>query len=491
MDRCVPRRSAAAEGRRPRVRGREKGWISPRAALLRRMSFRTVSPWRRSWLRRSRAPEGARREVLGGATRDAARGARSGRCGGPARRARSRRRRGGVPARRRACDRVHGRLLPATRRRSADLRCHCRDERAQRRLRDGRRSAAGALGYRVSRGASPSRCSGRCSRVPTSGCAPPARSSREVTPFATTSRSTASRSWAWCILSGSGRRPVRARGTFSSSRNRWVRASSCRRSGMGFAPRRARGSGRVDDRAQPCRGRCHPFVRAQRSHRRHGVRPARTHVRARVAKRRTSGHRRGHSSVATQPSSSRRRQNGGDGRNREYAGPHVESHASAAWEALAYDPQTAGARVAAQRAGPVLEATLASQGLGRSHRASRGRLRSALPLVAVAVARARSVSARTFLRIALASCLALFLVITSGAFVRLTGSGRLRELAQLWRQALSGAGLSCVRRVRQPHGGARRIILTLATWLASWTTGPPAGGVGRSGPFSLRSRRSR
>ena len=43
--------------------------------------------------------------------------------------------------------------------------------------------------------------------------------------------------------------------------------------------------------------------------------------------------------------------------------------------------------------------------------------------MAVAVARARSVSARTFLRIALASCVALFLVITSGAFVRLTGSG--------------------------------------------------------------------
>lgn len=41
----------------------------------------------------------------------------------------------------------------------------------------------------------------------------------------------------------------------------------------------------------------------------------------------------------------------------------------------------------------------------------------------VAVARARSVSAGTFLRIALASCVALFVVITSGAFVRLTGSG--------------------------------------------------------------------
>jgi heme a synthase len=43
--------------------------------------------------------------------------------------------------------------------------------------------------------------------------------------------------------------------------------------------------------------------------------------------------------------------------------------------------------------------------------------------MAIAVARARSVSAPAFLRIATASAGALFLVITSGAFVRLTGSG--------------------------------------------------------------------
>ena len=56
---------------------------------------------------------------------------------------------------------------------------------------------------------------------------------------------------------------------------------------------------------------------------------------------------------------------GGDGRNREYAGPHVESHATAAYEALAYDPQTAGGLLVSmpgERA-PVLEATLVSQGL--------------------------------------------------------------------------------------------------------------------------------
>ena len=43
--------------------------------------------------------------------------------------------------------------------------------------------------------------------------------------------------------------------------------------------------------------------------------------------------------------------------------------------------------------------------------------------MAVAIPRARTVSARTFLRVATASSVALFFVITSGAFVRLTGSG--------------------------------------------------------------------
>lgn len=43
--------------------------------------------------------------------------------------------------------------------------------------------------------------------------------------------------------------------------------------------------------------------------------------------------------------------------------------------------------------------------------------------MAVAIPRARTVSARTYLRIAATSTFVLFLVITSGAFVRLTGSG--------------------------------------------------------------------
>jgi cytochrome c oxidase assembly protein subunit 15 len=43
--------------------------------------------------------------------------------------------------------------------------------------------------------------------------------------------------------------------------------------------------------------------------------------------------------------------------------------------------------------------------------------------MAVTLARVRTLSPAAFLRLALASCAALFLVVTSGAFVRLTGSG--------------------------------------------------------------------
>lgn len=56
---------------------------------------------------------------------------------------------------------------------------------------------------------------------------------------------------------------------------------------------------------------------------------------------------------------------GGDRRNREFAGPHVESAAGQAHEALAYDPQTAGGlliTLPAERVA-VLEATFAAAGL--------------------------------------------------------------------------------------------------------------------------------
>jgi selenide, water dikinase len=57
---------------------------------------------------------------------------------------------------------------------------------------------------------------------------------------------------------------------------------------------------------------------------------------------------------------------GGDRRNREFAGPHVESNAAVALEALAYDPQTAGGllfTLPAER-GVVLEAAFAAAGVG-------------------------------------------------------------------------------------------------------------------------------
>jgi len=60
---------------------------------------------------------------------------------------------------------------------------------------------------------------------------------------------------------------------------------------------------------------------------------------------------------------------GGDRRNREFAGPHVESTAEPELEALAYDPQTSGGLLVTlpndKRA--VLEATFAAAGLALHH----------------------------------------------------------------------------------------------------------------------------
>jgi cytochrome c oxidase assembly protein subunit 15 len=93
--------------------------------------------------------------------------------------------------------------------------------------------------------------------------------------------------------------------------------------------------------------------------------------------------------------------------------------------------------------------------------------------VAVAVASTRAVSARTFLRIALASCIALFLVIASGAFVRLTGSGLgCENWPSCGDKPYPEQGFHAFVEFGNRLVALAGIVLTLAAWLASrWTAG--------------------
>ena len=93
--------------------------------------------------------------------------------------------------------------------------------------------------------------------------------------------------------------------------------------------------------------------------------------------------------------------------------------------------------------------------------------------MAVAVASARSVSARTFLRIALASWTALFIVITSGAFVRLTGSGLgCESWPSCGDKPYPEQGFHAFVEFGNRLVALVGIIVTLAAWLASrWTRG--------------------
>jgi heme a synthase len=93
--------------------------------------------------------------------------------------------------------------------------------------------------------------------------------------------------------------------------------------------------------------------------------------------------------------------------------------------------------------------------------------------VAVAVASARSVSVRTFLRIALASFIALFVVITSGAFVRLTGSGLgCENWPSCGDKPYPEQGFHAFVEFGNRMVALVGIALTLAAWLASrWTRG--------------------
>jgi cytochrome c oxidase assembly protein subunit 15 len=93
--------------------------------------------------------------------------------------------------------------------------------------------------------------------------------------------------------------------------------------------------------------------------------------------------------------------------------------------------------------------------------------------VAVAVASTRSVSARTFLRIAVASCAVLFLVITSGAFVRLTGSGLgCENWPSCGDKPYPEQGFHAFVEFGNRLVALAGIVLTLVAWLASrWTAG--------------------
>ena len=88
--------------------------------------------------------------------------------------------------------------------------------------------------------------------------------------------------------------------------------------------------------------------------------------------------------------------------------------------------------------------------------------------MAVAVARARSVSAPTYVRVATASGVALFLVITSGAFVRLTGSGLgCENWPSCGDKPYPEQGFHAFVEFGNRMVALVGIVLTLLTWLAS------------------------
>ena len=93
--------------------------------------------------------------------------------------------------------------------------------------------------------------------------------------------------------------------------------------------------------------------------------------------------------------------------------------------------------------------------------------------MAVAVASSRSVSAKTFLRVALASCIALFLVIASGAFVRLTGSGLgCENWPSCGDRPYPEQGFHAFVEFGNRMVALAGIILTFVAWLASrWARG--------------------
>ncbi len=85
-----------------------------------------------------------------------------------------------------------------------------------------------------------------------------------------------------------------------------------------------------------------------------------------------------------------------------------------------------------------------------------------------AVARVRTISARSFQRLSLATCVALFLVVTSGAFVRLTGSGLgCENWPRCGDKPYPEQGYHAFVEFGNRMIALVGIVLTLVTWLAS------------------------
>jgi len=88
--------------------------------------------------------------------------------------------------------------------------------------------------------------------------------------------------------------------------------------------------------------------------------------------------------------------------------------------------------------------------------------------VSVAVIRTRTVTARSFLRLAVASSVALFLVVTSGAFVRLTGSGLgCENWPSCGDKPYPEQGFHAFVEFGNRMVALVGIVLTLVTWLGS------------------------
>ena len=259
-----------------------------------------------------------------------------------------------------------------------------------------------------------------------------------------------------------------------AARHRARAPGAARGTRSGRRARRGRGG---DAHAQPRRRRRPAAVRAERGDRRDGLRPARARVRDGLAQRRPDrARRRG----ASRPPSALELaeagvRTGGDRRNRDYSGPHVESTATDAQEALAFDPQTAGGLLVSLPAdkAAVLAATFAAARAAaapdrsrparrRASRFGERRRRSAGRASAVRTkARAlepRGLGRARFVQLATAArCFTLWVVVTSGAVVRLTASGLgCDNWPRCGDKPVSREGRARGDRVQQPPRRARR-----------------------------------